>query len=332
MKIKKTVIVIFLIAVLVFSAQLSVKKTGDSLSASRLASLLALNAKAVNEWRGRGGLNQNLFFGWSGREVLLLQEALAIDSEVYPERLITGFFGPATFQAVKKFQEKYGLPKTGFAGQLTREKINEVYLNELCPKSNGKHPDRSLFNINRAASLPYDYIPNGLEDASPTVKTIGVACLKKETISSFGAMFQAARASGLDIAISSGFRGFFLQNILLGYWFRVAGSQALTEVALPGYSEHQLGTTVDLTGASISYRGADPDFGDSPEGLWLQTNAHRYGFVMSYPKGKEAITGYSYEPWHYRFVGESAAHSIYESGVTLTEYLQNKIFTGEGAI
>lgn len=322
MKTRKNALIIFLIAVLVFGIQLLIKRTESSLSASRLASLLALNTKAVKEWQGGGGLNSNLFFGRSGREVVLLQEALAIDSEVYPERMITGFFGPATFQAVKNFQEKYDLPKTGFAGKLTREKINEIYFNEYCPKSNGKYPDNFLFNVSRAAFLPYDYIPDGLEDVSPVVKTIAVVCLKKEIFSSLGAMFQAAEISGLNIAISSGFRGFFLQNVLLGYWLRVIGSQALAEVALPGYSEHQLGTAIDLTGASIDYRGADPGFGDSPEGLWLQANAYKFGFVMSYPRGREAITGYSYEPWHYRFVGESVAEKIHKSGLTLTEYLQ----------
>lgn len=322
MKTKKTIIVIFLAAVLFFGLQLSVKRTENSLLVSRLASLLALNTEAVKEWQGRGGLDRNLFFGLSGRDVVLLQEALAIDSEVYPEKMITGVFGPSTFQAVKKFQEKYGLPKTGFVGHLTREKINEAYFSELCPRSNGKYPDYSFFDVNRAASLPYDYIPYNLENASLFVKTITVVCVKKDIIPSLQAMFQAAEISGIDIATSSGFRGFFLQNVLLGYWLRAIGSQALAEVALPGYSEHQLGTAIDLTGASIGYRGADPEFGDSPEGLWLKTNAHKYGFVMSYPKDKEAITGYAYEPWHYRFVGENVADKIQEGGITLTEHLQ----------
>ena len=62
-------------------------------------------------------------------------------------------------------------------------------------------------------------------------------------------------------------------------------------------------------------------FGGTPEGRWLQGNAYRYGFVMSYPEGKEAITGYAYEPWHYRYVGVEAATSVHQRSVTLHEYL-----------
>ncbi len=66
------------------------------------------------------------------------------------------------------------------------------------------------------------------------------------------------------------------------------------------------------------------DFGGTPQGLWLAGNAHLYGFAMSYPEGGEEITGYIFEPWHYRYIGVEEATAWKSSGKTLKEYLQNK--------
>ena len=66
----------------------------------------------------------------------------------------------------------------------------------------------------------------------------------------------------------------------------------------------------------------DESFAQNPAYAWLVENAHHFGFILRYPEGKEGITGYTYEPWHYRFVGEEAATAIYEQGITLEEYLQ----------
>ena len=96
--------------------------------------------------------------------------------------------------------------------------------------------------------------------------------------------------------------------------------QALRQSARPGHSEHQMGTTMDITSPSV---GNDlvSAFGDTPEGKWLAANAHTFGFVMSYPPGKEATTGYIYEPWHFRYVGKAEAAAVRASGLTLHEYL-----------
>ena len=88
------------------------------------------------------------------------------------------------------------------------------------------------------------------------------------------------------------------------YWVRVSGyAAALRSSARAGHSEHQLGTTLDFR----SYGGSAPwnyaDWGTTKAGAWLRNNAWRYGFVMSYPKGKTSVTCYAYEPWHYRYVG-----------------------------
>lgn len=96
---------------------------------------------------------------------------------------------------------------------------------------------------------------------------------------------------------------------------------ALRTSARPGHSEHQLGTTVDVTSAG----GAPPwnysDWAATPAGAWMAANAWRYGFVMSYPRGSFATVCYDYEPWHYRYVGRDVAARMVAGGLTLREWL-----------
>jgi len=87
--------------------------------------------------------------------------------------------------------------------------------------------------------------------------------------------------------------------------------------ARPGHSEHQMGTTTDVGARGLFLE----DFIASPEAAWLAANAYRFGFVVSYPDGKEGITGYAYEPWHIRYVGKAVAQQVKDSGLTLHEFL-----------
>ena len=88
---------------------------------------------------------------------------------------------------------------------------------------------------------------------------------------------------------------------------------------MPGSSEHQTGLTIDVSAKSVGYR-LDQSFGDTKEGKWLAKHCHEYGFIIRYPYGKEKITGYSYEPWHIRYVGISIAGYLYKNDLTLEEY------------
>ena len=107
------------------------------------------------------------------------------------------------------------------------------------------------------------------------------------------------------------------------YWVRVSGrAKALKASARPGHSEHQLGTTIDFRSASSTKAPWDyADWATTGPGAWMKANAWRYGFVMSYPKGESATTCYTYEPWHYRYVGRTLAERIHDSGLTVREYL-----------
>ncbi len=99
--------------------------------------------------------------------------------------------------------------------------------------------------------------------------------------------------------------------------------------AEPGRSQHQLGTTFDISSARLGWR-LDQSMGDSPEGRWLAQRATEFGFALSYPRDSESITGYAYEPWHFRFIGHQAADELAGSGLILEQYLEMCAEDGAG--
>ena len=138
-------------------------------------------------------------------------------------------------------------------------------------------------------------------------------------------MFDAAREEGVYPIVREGYRIAEEQQEILedriqtyinqGYSRSRAERTAKEWVALPGTSEHQLGIAVDIN--------ADKSMCSNEEVYaWLAENAYKYGFILRYPLGKQEITGTSYEPWHYRYVGEEAALEIYEQGICLEEYFE----------
>ena len=146
----------------------------------------------------------------------------------------------------------------------------------------------------------------------PLVNVDGFS-LNADAASAWESMRSDASAEGIDIFIISAYRSYDVQKQLYDQEVAAFGPDQNTS-AKPGHSEHQLGTTIDINDLSGS-------FGDTPAGIWLQQNAPRYGFVMSYPPGREGETGYAYEPWHWRYVGPATASSYLGSGLTLNRFL-----------
>jgi LAS superfamily LD-carboxypeptidase LdcB len=139
--------------------------------------------------------------------------------------------------------------------------------------------------------------------------------LTAETSAAFAAMKAEAASQGHNLYIASGFRSFGTQTSIYNRYVSNDGvALADTYSARPGHSEHQTGLTFDLN--TITQQ-----FGSTPAGLWVAENAHRFGFIIRYPPGKEAITGYVWEPWHMRFLGTDVATKVHSSGLTLEEYL-----------
>ena len=135
--------------------------------------------------------------------------------------------------------------------------------------------------------------------------------LREEAARNLEKMFQAAEADGIYLYAVSGYRSYYYQqsiyNPTSGY------------SAPPGTSEHQLGLAMDVT---TSYYGSNllTEFGYTEEGIWVENNAHKFGFHLRYLLGKEDITGYFYEPWHLRYVGVDLATDLFESGLTMEEH------------
>lgn len=148
----------------------------------------------------------------------------------------------------------------------------------------------------------------------------GSGLVRRLVIADLKAMAAAARKAGKPLAVRSAYRSYATQVATFQSWVRRSGyQQALKFSARPGHSEHQLGTTIDFTtapGVPLS-----TSFGESPPGKWIARNGWRYGFIMSYPKGRRKISCYGYEPWHWRYVGKEMARAIHESGQVPRRYL-----------
>ena len=178
----------------------------------------------------------------------------------------------------------------------------------------------SLYNIGKANPLLESYyVPDNLIPLDTSISNEGL-CLKENIKDAFVQMKNYAEKENILIKITSAFRSYDTQKLLLEDKEKTS-SDADMYLAQPGHSEHQLGTAVDISGASINYKRASVDFENTVEDIWLKNNAYKYGFIQSYPKGKESITGYAYEPWHYRYVGIENAKYIQEHNITTLEFL-----------
>jgi len=168
-------------------------------------------------------------------------------------------------------------------------------------KENGIYYIDNILIANKTYNLPSSYAPGGL--------------LKIFT-SNFNNMKNDASKEGINLNIISGYRSYSSQNYIYNNYVKKDGkNKADTYSARPGHSEHQTGLAADINSLYTS-------FINTKEGKWLNENCHKYGFIIRYPKGKEEITGYIYEPWHIRYVGVELSTKLYNNGnwISLEEY------------
>ena len=171
--------------------------------------------------------------------------------------------------------------------------------------------------VNKYNYLKQDYVPDDLVSVTG-IYARDSAKLVKVAYDNFVKMADAAREQDLTIKVTTGYRSYSFQSTLYNNYVKADGvKNADTYSARPGFSEHQLGYSADLTNAkNVSF----DNFENTKEYKWLQDNAYKYGFIMRFPKGKEYITGYQFESWHYRYVGEKIATYIHENDITYEEY------------
>jgi len=181
-----------------------------------------------------------------------------------------------------------------------------------------------LILVNKTHPVDKDYKPDDLTKVKDFVpdRAESTRYMRAEAAKAFGMLVDKASEDGMVIKMTTAYRSYDFQKILFDSYVEKEGEEkANTFSAKPGQSEHQTGLAVDVSSLSVDYQLSN-DYGKTKEGKWLADNAWRFGFILRFPKGKEDITGYQYEPWHLRYVGLTAAKEIYDQDITLEEYLQ----------
>ena len=175
--------------------------------------------------------------------------------------------------------------------------------------------------IDTARALSAGFGPGDLHNISAAgfPFTDGLA-IRQLVVADLSELREAAAANGTPLSILAAYRSHERQADLYERRVEELGdSEAGSRVARPGHSEHQLGTTIDVT--TEGEGDVDQSWGATPTGQWVATNAHKYGFLLSYPLDASERTCYDYEPWHLRYVGRELAAAVIESGLSLREYL-----------
>lgn len=185
--------------------------------------------------------------------------------------------------------------------------------------------------VTKTYGLSRDFAPTdlvSLNDYLPTAVTLGYPTdIREPVVAPLVAMIDEMVAAGLQPQILSGYRSYAAQAIAYDKWLREEPERASILSAPPGHSEHQLGTTLDFGSPELPEITGIEDiqfhtyFYQTSEGIWLLDNAYRFGFTLSYPREAYEITGFYYEPWHYRYVGVEMATQLKEMNLSLTEYL-----------
>ena len=172
-------------------------------------------------------------------------------------------------------------------------------------------PGSKTILVNQTYALARDYVPSDL--ATPYLNsTTGQIQVEQEAGDKAKEMIAQASSEGVTLLVTSGYRSYDDQENLYNSMVQNLGSEdAASKVcAKAGMSEHQTGLALDFTDNANNSTETEA-FGDTAAGQWLFQHAHEYGFILRYPKGKEDITGYSYMPWHYRYVGVDLANDIW---------------------
>lgn len=266
-------------------------------------------------------LRPTLRYGDTGSCVTVAQTLLLGRGYTLGGYNATGTFATYTLRAAKLFQSDRYLMADGVIGPLTwaalttnppsttsrtdsrtGSQLDKPFVVDDIAVISRNHPVTSAFKPLPASAVPYGLIPRAQ--------------------TAYDQMVAAARSAGVTLRMNNAYRDYATQKAIYERALVTYPSPelAMLEVAPPGRSEHQLGSTVDFTDAAGTTGAA---FASTAAGRWLWANAHRFGFILRYPPDKVAIVGYTYEPWHYRHIGTGpAARFGPNHTLTLEEYLQ----------
>ena len=227
-----------------------------------------------------------------------------------PQRFITDrYFLWSRFDRYVALAKRYPT----LSGRRLVERVNTnrdvaYYTNTLAPLGEGLE-----ILVNKYYALDASFVPDDLVKA----QGCGQPTLAKDAADAYDALCNAVKAQGLQLGSSSAYRSYARQQQLYTYYVKLDGqAEADTYSARPGHSEHQTGLAVDLNAGN----GSIGLFINSTTYPWVSANSWRYGFILRFPEDKTDITGYMFEPWHYRYVGIETATLIHALGITYDEY------------
>lgn len=219
-----------------------------------------------------------------------------------------------------EYLDRYVLYKEKHPEMPNKQVIKDVNMNLDKEFYNNPTPAKNLNKetilVNKYYYLEKNYVPNNLETIS-TRFALSNMKLVKEAKEAFEEMASTAKKENLNIIAMSTYRSYDYQVNLYNKYVRTDGKEAAdTYSGRPGHSEHQTGLAVDVYNGKVNYTS----FEKTKEFIWMSNNASDYGFILRFPKDKETETGYTYESWHYRYVGKDIAKYIKEHDISFEEY------------
>lgn len=215
--------------------------------------------------------------------------------------------------------------------EFTKNTIShETKISEMASK---KTLNRNQYSIDQPGSLWWivnkkrpageSYLPHNLVTPPVTLnaqKSAEENMVRQELVEPMKQLFNDAKKDGIALMLASGYRSYALQQTYYLNYVNTSGeAEANRYSAKPGTSEHQTGLSFDVANTDRTHY-LDQSFGQDPGGQWVASHAHLYGFIVRYPEGKEAVTGYMYEPWHLRYVGIDLATELYNNQQTMEEF------------
>lgn len=210
--------------------------------------------------------------------------------------------------------------------------VKNTLENTIAASANGmavvSNPHALDVVVNKQRSLPADFVPPNLVQPDVAFSFTGNSekkYLQQEAATALEELFAAAKQDNITLYAVSGYRSYATQKSIFNSNVARQGEEEASRFsARPGHSEHQTGLTMDVTGTDPKCL-LEQCFENTPEGKWVAENAHLYGFILRYPKDKEEITGYAFEPWHLRYVGTELAREINELDTTMEQYFTDAI-------
>lgn len=178
--------------------------------------------------------------------------------------------------------------------------------------------------VNKDNTLDKTYIPDDLADANSSYRD-GIL-INKKVLEQFNLMKDDASNLGYNIDIMSGYRDYMYQEKIYNKLLNEKGfAYTFRSIAKPGCSEHQTGLAIDICIYKDDKCYIEHELEDTEEINWIINNCYKYGFILRYPRYREDKTGYNYEPWHFRYVGDIAKY-LFENDMLLEDYMDSKLF------